>query len=455
MRIVRAPLVALAALAVAAPGTAWAGWSAPAPVPGSEGTFPLLATHTGSGRLLGVFGPLALVPGRPQVPVSLGTAARDAPFGTPARLARGLGAPVATSPGGTVLAVGGVRSPLDFFMLEGAFHGRLRAGIGRDGGALRPVGLPPTDATLVLAAAVNDRGDAAVVLSRCETRGCSRRTLQAVFRRRGGRFGRPLVLTRRTGPPAAAVALGARGEALLAWTTGSDGRGLHARRREPGGRLSPVRRMGTTAQRPTVVAVLDPRGSGSVAWFGQESGEGATGGRAVVQARTVDARGRRHGLDVLAEAGPARAVEGSAIDGPRLCAVAGPDESTTYAWTTYRDGRTVVQVERLQRDVGRVETVSPPGVDARLLDLAQDAAGDVVVVWSARPPSNAAASVTAAAVRPAGASTFGASEVVDTGTEHAGTAKVALAAADRGFVVTGPEPSIGGDTPVHVVELRP
>ena len=59
-------------------------------------------------------------------------------------------------------------------------------------------------------------------------------------------------------------------------------------------------------------------------------------------------------------------------------------------------------------------------------------------------------------MRPAGALTFPAAEVVATGQDHTGTAAAARLSADRGFIATGPQPAGGRDLPaVHVSQLRP
>ena len=171
-----------------------AAWTAPQGLPNSAGRYPLFAGYgPGGAASVGMYGPLAVFPNSPQAPVAVSTMSAGAGLAAPVGLGGGLTAPVAVSPAGTLLAVGGPRSPLDVFGAEGA-RSRLRIAIGALGEAPRPVAAPAIVATKTLAAVVNDKGDAAVVFSRCIDRACRERTVLATFRRRGRGFGEPLVL---------------------------------------------------------------------------------------------------------------------------------------------------------------------------------------------------------------------------------------------------------------------
>ncbi len=442
-----------AALAAAAAPAA-AAWTAPAELPGSAGRYPLFAAYgAGGGPSIGVYGPLALFPGNPQAPVAISAT----PAAAPVTLPDGLASPVAVSPGGTrLLAVGGPRSPLDYFTLEGA-RSRLRVGIGPVGGRLQRISTNGIIGTKTLASAVDDSGDAAIVLSRCLDKNCSDRTVLLTFRRRGGGFAKPVVLAKRTGYPVAAVALNGRGDALVAWIQHrAKGRGndIRARLRTASGTLTKVRLAGPTAPVPTIGVTLTSGRRGVVSWFSEGVSEGSGGGPLAVSTATLDSRGAIGRTRVLDQGNPTGHGEADAVKGARLRTILGPDGATTFAWTGFVGGHYVVRAERLDRDVGQVETISPPTVDAQLMDLSTDAAGDVLAVW-ATVPGPATTPAVAAVIRAPGATTFGAPQLVLAGSAASGSAAGAIAPGGRAVVAGGGEPALNSaDGPgVRVTQL--
>lgn len=439
-------LAAVVAGAVPAPPAGAAGWSAPTTLPGSDGRLALFATYGGASTpAIGVAGPLALFPGTPQVPVAVAPSLAAAPVTLP----HGLAAPVAVSPGGTLLAVGGPRGPLDYFSGEGT-RARVRVGIGPVRGPLRLVATRGLVATKALAAAVNDRGDAVVVLGRCSTKGCSHRDVLAVFRTRGRPFGRPVRLgafgsTSIAGGPIAAAAMDARGDALVAWTErGRPGRqAIRVRMRRADGRLLRTRTAGTALPRPTLALTMTPGGAGTVAWWSQSHG---TGRPFVARSRVMDTRGTLHGLDELGRGA------GVPVGGARLRAVVGPDGSTTIAWTGIATAHRIVRVVRLHRDVAQSFAFSRPGIDAQLADLAADAAGDVLAIFTTHAPS--APTTASAAILRAGAAAFDAPQVVLAGSGATGSLAGAIAAPDRAVVAGGPPFAIDAHAPpVQITQL--
>ncbi len=124
--------------------------------------------------------------------------------------------------------------------------------------------------------------------------------------------------------------------------------------------------------------------------------------------------------------------------------ILGADSAPTYAWTGFANGRYVVRAQRLHRDVGQVQTLSPPSVDAQLMDLATDVAGDVLAVWATVPGPSTTLPGVAAVIRPAGAATFGAPQLVLAGGDASGTAAGAIAPGGRAVVAGGSEPAING-----------
>jgi hypothetical protein len=440
-----------AALAAASPAAA--AWTPPQALPGSAGRYPILAAYGPLGAPnVGLYGPLALAPANPQAAVAVSTAPSGGAFGVPRGLRHKLGTPVAVSPGGTLLAVGGPRSPLDYVGLEGP-SARLHVEIGPIGGRPRRIPTGAASGTRTLASAVNDSGDGAVVYSRCVDRNCSTRTVLATFRRRDRAFEKPVVLARRTGYPAAAVALNARGDAIVAWIQHrAKGRGndIRVRTRHADGTLTKVRLAGPTKPVPTIAVTLTRGGRGTVSWFSEAVGEGSVGGPLTVAGANVDSRGAIGRLFVLDSGTPSGHGEADAVKGARLRAVLGADGVTTFAWTGFVGGHYVVRAERLDRQVGQVETISPPNADAQLMDLATDPAGDVLAVWASVPATTTTPGV-AAVIRPAGATTFGAPTLVLTGADASGTVAGAIASGGRAIVAGGPEVVLNRGNPPAVL----
>ncbi len=440
---------ACALIAIASPASA--AWTSPLEIQGSNDRFPLLAAY-GSGGVpsIAMYGPLALLPGNPQAAVAISSILAGATYAPPVKLRDGLGSPLAVSPNGTLLAVGGPRSPLDYFTLEGR-RSRLRVGIGPVNGGLRRISTNGILATRTLASAVNDRGDAAVVFSRCVDTECRTRSVLATFRRRGRSFGKPVVLAKRTGYPAAAVALNARGDAIVAWIqhrAHRRGNDVRARMRHANGTLTTVRIAGPTAPVPTIAVTLTGARHGVVSWFSQPVTEGSVGGSLAVSRADMSSGGALGKRRLLDTGTPSGHGEADAVDGARLRAILGADGVTTVAWTGFAGGHYLVRAERHHRGVGQVETISPPNVDAQLMDLAGDSAGDALAVWATL--HGAATPGVAAVIRPAGSTTFGAPQLVLSGADVSGTAAGAIASGGRAVVAGGQVEQIGRATPPGV-----
>jgi hypothetical protein len=431
---------ALGALAASAQGA----WTAPETLPQSAGRYPLFAAFGPQGAAhVGLFGPT--LPGSPNAPLAVATAPGDAAFGVPAGLRDGLGT---VSPGGTLLAVGGLPTSLDHVGGEPR-RSLLRVAIGPLGGRLQRISTTRGIAgTRTLAGAVNDSGDAAVVFSRCVDATCATRTVLATFRRRGRSFGAPVVLARRTGFPVAAVTINPRGDALVAWIehrARRRGNDIRTRMRRADGTLTKVRLAGSSAPAPAIAVTLTPGRHGVVSWFSQPVAGGSVGGPPTVSTVALNSHGNMGGLKPL-DPGTAWRRPTAPARGARLRAVLGPDGSTTFAWTGFAGGHYVVRAERLYRDIGDQESLSPPGIDAQLMDLTTDAAGDVLAVWATAPDTAPVPGV-AAVIRPAGAPpgapSFGAPQLVLTGADASGTAAGAIAPGGRALVAGGPEQVLG------------
>jgi hypothetical protein len=312
---------------------------------------------------------------------------------------------------------------------------------------------PGVIATRTLASAVNDSGDGAVVFSRCVDRTCGQRMVLAMFRRSGHGFDRPVVLARRTGYPAAAVALNAHGDAIVAWIQHrAEGRGndIRVRTRRASGAWTRTHIAGPTQPVPEIAVTITGGRRGTVAWFSEAVGEGSVGGPLRILETELDSHGSAGGLHELDRGTPSGHGEADAVRGARLRSIIGPDGFPTLAWTGFVGGHYVLRAERLRRDVGTVETLSPPDADAQLMDLATDAAGDVLAVWTT-VAGTAPVPAVAAVIRSSGATAFGAPQVVLAGTDVAGTAAGAIAAGGRATVAGGPEVVLNRPNPAGVV----
>jgi hypothetical protein len=171
--------------------------------------------------------------------------------------------------------------------------------------------------------------------------------------------------------------------------------------RRADGTLTKVRLAGSSAPAPAIAVTLTPGRHGVVSWFSQPVAGGSVGGPPTVSTVALNSHGNMGGLKPL-DPGTAWRRPTAPARGARLRAVLGPDGSTTFAWTGFAGGHYVVRAERLYRDIGDQESLSPPGIDAQLMDLTTDAAGDVLAVWATAPDTAPVPGV-AAVIRPAGA----------------------------------------------------
>jgi hypothetical protein len=130
--------------------------------------------------------------------------------------------------------------------------------------------------------AANDRGDVAVAYLQ-RVRG-GRRAVTLAERHPGWRFAAPRIVAG-GGPGAFAVtvALGARGDLVVAWQRG---RSVEAPVRRLGGRLRPVERLGSAvAQNTRLHAAVSRSAAVWVAWDAQLTTEGADNGPFTIASR--------------------------------------------------------------------------------------------------------------------------------------------------------------------------
>jgi hypothetical protein len=391
-----AMLLAFPAAAVAAP------WSAPAPISGSHDDFPQLVV--GSRGVLAAWSEGGeLGTGTPRL---LG--ARGVPFGRTLRLGRLRLSDLAAYRGDNVLALGST----------GNRHSHTAVAHGTtDGPFSTPRPLGPAGDSYPVALAANEAGDAAVLLRSCGRTNPCERFIPYLVIRRGRTWGAPIRLDKRAWTSEGAVAIDAGGNVLAAWERPLRGRtgtrGVYARIRTAGGRLGATQRLGTSVPIPAISAALGAGRRAVVAWKGQSVSEGDATSAATIQA-AVALPGRRFGaaqrLEAVTITGTGRYI-GQA--GVRTAIAA--DGRPLVAWTGYSGGHFVVRAASVPGTrVGTGQVVSDPARDTVLSDLATGPRGAALVLGlqglRGNDPRGPVSVV--AAVRPPGASRFGAPEAI-------------------------------------------
>jgi hypothetical protein len=195
--------------------------------------------------------------------------------------------------------------------------------------------------------------------------------------RRSGRFFPPRTVSTRGGVNSVAVAIGSRGDLVVAWER--QGR-IEARIRRPGHRLGRVIFVGRGAKLGTRLrAAVTPGGRVWLVWSSQALSEGGDNGPFSIQA-AVSRTGRLvFSRPVVLDRYDRRASDEAtfdlALDGRRNAFV---------AWSSF-DGSNFRARLAHARSSGRFtsfETLSQPGYDAAVGDLATSTRGDALVVWS-------------------------------------------------------------------------
>jgi hypothetical protein len=271
------------------------------------------------------------------------------------------------------------------------------------------------------AIAANDAGVVAVAWTEA-TRGVEGRVRLAV-RRPGGRFARPVtVASGAVGRPTAgtssghglAVAVDGRGEVVVAYQR-ELGRKRTVEARVLGRRLGRAQTLGPQRGLVDLTAASASGGRTVVAWGSQDVGEEANEAHSVYAAIRSGGSARFAPTQVLDPGGPALRPFG------RVALDVGGDGSAVVAWSSPEGGYRIgthsavrVATARARGRFGAQRELAPSGAVG---DVAFGADGAVIVVWSQLVPEEQERDVIAA-VRPAGASRFGAPEAVSP-SEHA------------------------------------
>lgn len=395
-------LLALGLATVVVPATARADtpWEPAQPVGGVSDVSALLSTEADGRILVGGsterslasptvvarLGADGVVNGRQTLPIAYAQAARFLRAGVLVAGSR----PASTSAGAAkapvLVAVGSIRGT----------HG-----IGK------PQALPGSRGDLVIAVGGNpESGVVALVTASFYPAGPPHRVLWV---RRGRTFRPELRLPSRASRVDAAVAVGSRGDVLVAFREHGS---VFARHLGRTGHAGPVHRLGPHVQGRMQARVADD-GRLEVAWLSQRVAEGFAGTPAFVAYVTA---APRHGFGKARILGRAPLTgNGVYVQAPGVRLVAAGPTTSSLAWTDYADGHFRVRVAEVEHGHVRApQTVSSPGGDDVLGDLAATPTGARLVLWltQTRGGSGTGLQRVAGAVRHPGAQSFGPPELV-------------------------------------------
>ena len=243
-----------------------------------------------------------------------------------------------------------------------------------------------------------------VALAFWQDRGTAGDRVLVALRDPGGRFGRPVALTRGR-VRSVAVAVGPGGDVLVAWDAA--GRVRTRFKRAAARRFATTETIGSEpAYSARLRAAVTAGGRAYVAWSAQRRTEGGERGPVFVQAAVRPSGGRFRAAQLLERQDAERP------QGPVGLAT-GPGRDATVAWTG-ADGSTArvrAAVTGAGGRFGPAGDVSPPGEQAVLSDLVAATTGARIAVWD---DGGFDAGAVRAALAPAGGP-FGAAETVSSG----------------------------------------
>ncbi len=240
-------------------------------------------------------------------------------------------------------------------------------------GAARPVG--PGGGPLAL----TDYLTGEVALAAVVPAGAEEEVVLRLQSPRGAALGPAIALSARPGAvTAVAVGLDWRGDTLVAWQ--QDGV-IYARERATAGALGPLQVLGPSAGGPRLGALISDDGRGIVAWTDETS---PTAGEPKTARTRLSISGRRvrFAAPSLVEAWSEPAGLRLGPGAMRLIRLA--NGRVVLGWTGTQAGAVVARVAPVTlAGLHPAVTVSPPGSNAQLADLASGGRGEVLAVFTA------------------------------------------------------------------------
>ena len=362
-----AAAVLVTALAAPAAASVADVWAEPYTVPGAAPTpAPLLVTQ--DGRAL-AFPASDRSPAAPAgavteiLPLDLAT-------GAPNGAIRGLG----------LASVQAVAYSRDHYVLAGSTldargtisdRSHVQVGYGTGGGDIGPLkGIAGSTGRHAFALAANDDGVIAIVIGNTTER-------RLLIRRPDGR-GFVQAFSAKVGAQGrgATVAVGAKGDVLMAWENAHH---IYARHVGPSGSVGAVHHVGDGVQ-SHLQAAVEAGGRLLIAWASQRVDEGEAASPATVSFVTAAPGKAFNKARTLESVGPTGT--GRYVSDPAVRLVTGG--ASLIAWTGYDQASSHYVVRVAQIDGGRLgpaQTVSSTAVNAVLGDLAVEDDGGAALVW--------------------------------------------------------------------------
>jgi len=263
--------------------------------------------------------------------------------------------------------------------------------------------------SLAVALAGNRRGAVAIVYSTCPDRRCAIRELSLVERSPGAAFGRPVRLGRAKQAFGAisqgvAVDVNARGDTLAVWE--HDGN-LRSRLRTAAGRARRVERLGRGRQSDISAALGDDRAA-LVAWGPQRFSVQRNGGPFAAFA-CFRPPGQRFGPAQLLE----RRADARSIDGTGVRATITARHASVAHMADHNARFAIRSRDVTAAGFGPAQTLSSPGEDARLIDVAALDSGEQVAIWKTGANVAGQPGALVAATRAPAAAAYGSPETID------------------------------------------
>ncbi|MEA2271453.1 MAG: hypothetical protein QOI98_161 [Solirubrobacteraceae bacterium] len=259
---------------------------------------------------------------------------------------------------------------------NGQERARVQVAFGKVTGAFAPpVTIDVINPAYAPALASNSSGDVAVAYIQ-RTHGGSRRVVTLAVRHRGGPIRSPRVVMGHGRANAVTVAVGRRGDIVVAWE--KEGR-VEARFQRHGHSLGPVQKVGSARKLGTQLrAAVSADGQAWIAWRSQTLTEGGGNGPFALKLAVSHARGRGFRTPLLLDSYDRRGPEQAGFD-----LALDPHGNGMIAWTTY-DGtrfRARLGVANRSGSFRSFQNLSPPGKGAIVYDLAAGRTGEALVVW--------------------------------------------------------------------------
>ncbi len=172
------------------------------------------------------------------------------------------------------------------------------------------------------------------------------------------------------------VTLDFRTDAIAVWRQGG---ALYARDEPASGRVAPTQRLAAAAPAPRITALISDNNRAIVAWADERAGKTSV-------YLDDSATGVRFGRPQLLERFVNPAGLSYPRSSPRLVRLS--SESVMMAWTGAQDGHWVVRTAPIDLNgLRKVSTISDPGVDSLLSDLAPGPDGEAIALWSQPQPT--------------------------------------------------------------------